>query len=200
LPFLLDVLLPPTLHPLRIPAQIVTPVLYQMWTGRSNVTRVGLIHLCTFLLLLLSGNRAFGVGLNKLFSGNLPADFPAFEGSHADLLVLVLHKLIVDGSPKLSTLYSCFLTIIANVSSYTKVRTAAAAQQRVDSGVGRNTAGRWGAAAREAVAVSSDNERTNVAGLAVCFLLLVPRGPPPCPSFPSCPRPLCAGAVARVLL
>jgi hypothetical protein len=127
LPFLLDVLLPPTLHPLRIPAQIVTPVLYQMWTGRSNVTRVGLIHLCTFLLLLLSGNRAFGVGLNKLFSGNLPADFPAFEGSHADLLVLVLHKLIVDGSPKLSTLYSCFLTIIANVSSYTKVRTAAAA-------------------------------------------------------------------------
>jgi hypothetical protein len=102
--------------------QIVTPVLYQMWTGRSNVTRVGLIHLCTFLLLLLSGNRAFGVGLNKLFSGNLPADFPAFEGSHADLLVLVLHKLIVDGSPKLSTLYSCFLTVIANVSSYTKVR------------------------------------------------------------------------------
>ena len=34
----------------------------------------------------------------------------------------MLHKLVVDGSPKLSTLYSCFLTIIANVSPYAKVR------------------------------------------------------------------------------
>ena len=37
--------------------QAVGPVCYLMWAGRHNVTRVGLVHLCTFLLLLLSGSR-----------------------------------------------------------------------------------------------------------------------------------------------
>ena len=60
-----------------------------MWAGRANVTKVGLLHLATFLLLLLSGSRAFGVGLNKAFVAKLPADLPLFEGSHADLLIIV---------------------------------------------------------------------------------------------------------------
>ena len=51
-----------------------------MWSGRSNVTKVGLLHLATFLLLLLSGSRAFGVGLNKRFDAKLPADLPLFDG------------------------------------------------------------------------------------------------------------------------
>ena len=107
---------------MRTASQIVAPVLYLMWSGRSNVTRVGLLHLSTFFLLLLSGSRSFGVGLNKAFNPrDLPADLPLFEGSHGDLLIIVLHKLVVDGSPKLSTLYSCFMTIIANISPYAKV-------------------------------------------------------------------------------
>jgi len=43
-----------------------------------------------------------------------------FTGCHADLLIIVLHKLIVSGSEKLSALYSCFLTIICNISPYCK--------------------------------------------------------------------------------
>jgi hypothetical protein len=100
--------------------QVITPMLYLMWAGRLDMTRVGLIHLCTFILLLLSGDRAFGVGLNKPFLAKLPADLPLFEGSHIDLLIVVIHKLMVDGQGKLSTLYSCFLTIIANASPYAK--------------------------------------------------------------------------------
>ncbi len=98
----------------------VGPILYLMWNGRNNITKVGLIHLCTFILLLLSGERAFGVGLNRPFAAKLPAEMPLFEGTYADMLIIVLHKLVVDGSVKLSTLYSCFLTIICNASPYTK--------------------------------------------------------------------------------
>jgi hypothetical protein len=83
--------------------------------------------------------------VNRPCLTKLPVDeMPLFEGSHADLLIIgagggaastrssalrlltvndcpsprrpaVLHKLLVDGSPKLSTLYSCFLTVVCNV-------------------------------------------------------------------------------------
>jgi hypothetical protein len=52
--------------------------------------------------------------------GTMPADIPHFSGSYADLMIVVLHKLIVTGSDKLSALYNCFLTIICNISPYTK--------------------------------------------------------------------------------
>jgi len=96
------------------------PILHLMWTSRQLLSQVGLEHLCTFLLLLLSGNRAMGVKLAEPVKHKLPSDFPLFEGSHIDELIIVLHKLVVDGVPKLSTLYSCILTIIANVSPYAK--------------------------------------------------------------------------------
>jgi hypothetical protein len=79
-----------------------------------------MMYLCTFTLLKLSGERSFGVSLNKPYQLQLPVDVPLFSGSHADLLVIVLHKLIVSGLEKLSALYSCFLTIICNVSPYCK--------------------------------------------------------------------------------
>ncbi len=96
------------------------PILVAMWGARSAPAQAGLVHLCTFILLLLSGERSFGVGLNAKVETRLPADMPLFSGSFADLLVITLHKLVVDGSPRLSSLYSCFLTIIGNVSPYAK--------------------------------------------------------------------------------
>lgn len=41
-------------------------------------------------------------------------------GSHLDLLILTVHKLLVAGSDRLSTLYHCFLTVLCNVSPYAK--------------------------------------------------------------------------------
>lgn len=100
--------------------EAIVPICYFMLEGRKDPSKVGLMYLCTFTLLKLSGERAFGVALNKAFQLHLPVDIPAFTGNHADLLIIVLHKLIVSGLDKLSALYSCFLTIICNISPYCK--------------------------------------------------------------------------------
>ena len=76
--------------------------------------RVGLMHIGVFILLLLSGERNFGVRLNKPFSASAPTDVPAFSGSHADFLVLVFHRIITAGHQRLQPLYDCLLTIIVN--------------------------------------------------------------------------------------
>eukprot|EP00941_MAST-03F_sp_MAST-3F-sp1_P002436 g2436.t1 len=101
--------------------RILNPLVYFMYAGRNDPAMVPSIHMCTFVLLLLSGERNFGVALNKPFvNGTLPIDLPLFEGNHADLTIVVFHKLIVNGSKKLKTLHSCLLTIISNISPYTK--------------------------------------------------------------------------------
>jgi len=100
--------------------EIFVPICYFLLEGRKDPSKVGLLYLCTFTLLKLSGERSFGVALNKPYNLTLPVDVPLFSGNHADLLVIALHKLIVSGLEKLSALYSCFLTIICNVSPYCK--------------------------------------------------------------------------------
>ena len=101
--------------------QLVVPLCYLLFEARRDPARVGLVHICTFILLKLSGERNFCVQLNRPFDTVLPCtDFPLFSGSHADLLVLVLHKLVVNGTDKLAPLYNCFLTIICNTSPYTR--------------------------------------------------------------------------------
>jgi hypothetical protein len=82
--------------------------------------------------LKLSGERNFGVSLNKPYQLRLPVDIPLFTGSHADLLIIVLHKMIVSGLDKLSALYNCFLTIICNVSPYSKSLSTVAAVKLVN--------------------------------------------------------------------
>ena len=51
--------------------------------------KTGLIHIGVFILLLLSGERNFGVRLNKPYISRIPIDIPVFSGTHADLLVIV---------------------------------------------------------------------------------------------------------------
>ncbi len=100
--------------------ELLVPICYFMLEGRKDPSKVGLMYLCTFTLLKLSGERNFGVSLNKAYQLKLPVDVPLFSGNHADLLIIVLHKMIVSGLEKLSPLYSCFLTIICNISPYSK--------------------------------------------------------------------------------
>ena len=100
--------------------EILVPVCYFLLEGRKDPGKVGLIYLCTFTLLKLSGERDFGVSLNTAYQLELPVDVPLFSGNHNDLLIIVLHRLIVSGIDKLSALYNCFLTIICNVSPYCK--------------------------------------------------------------------------------
>lgn len=98
--------------------ELVVPICYLMYVSRKDATAVGLIHICTFILLKLSGERSFGVTLNRPFRTKLPCDIPLFTGSHADLVTITLHKIMVNGSYRLVPLYSCFLTIISNFSPY----------------------------------------------------------------------------------
>jgi hypothetical protein len=112
--------------------EIVVPLCYLMYTNRKDPSQIGLIHLCTFLLLKLSGERSFGVGLNKTFNTKLPCDIPIFGGGHADLVSITLHKLVVNGSFKLVPLYSCFFTIICNISPYWRSMSLVAAVKLVN--------------------------------------------------------------------
>eukprot|EP01039_Chlorochromonas_danica_P009253 gene9253-10216_t len=112
--------------------EMVVPICYLMLAGRKDPAKIGLLYLCTFTLLKLSGERNFGVALNKHYQLRLPVDVPLFSGNHADLLVIVLHKMIVSGIDKLSALYSCFLTIICNISPYCKSLCSVAAVKLVN--------------------------------------------------------------------
>ena len=109
--------------------ELVVPMLYFMYEGRKDPSKIGLIHICTFILLLLSGERNFCVNLNAQFAKKLPVDLPPFTGNHADLLYVVIHKLVTDGPQKLDTLYDCFLTTMSNVSPYIKTFCMPAAQR-----------------------------------------------------------------------
>jgi len=112
--------------------EVVTPICFLMYQARKDPSQIGLVHICTFILLKLSGERSFGVSLNKPFGTKLPCDIPLFRGGHADLIGITLHKLIVNGSHKFVPLYSCFLTIICNVSPYWRSMSLVAAVKMVN--------------------------------------------------------------------
>ena len=95
-------------------------------------------------MLLLSGERNFGVRLNKPYTATVPMDIPVFSGSHADLLIIVFHKvtsfcqfnppllmiflqIITTGHQRLQPLFDCLLTILCNISPYLKSMSMTAA-------------------------------------------------------------------------
>lgn len=85
------------------------------------------MHIGVFILLLLSGERNFGVRLNKPYTATVPMDIPVFTGSHADLLITVFHKIVATGHQRLQPLFDCLLTILVNVSPYLKTLSMVAA-------------------------------------------------------------------------
>ncbi|CAF0859628.1 unnamed protein product, partial [Brachionus calyciflorus] len=100
--------------------EILVPVLYFLVDARADTSKIGLIHIGVFILLLLSGERNFGVRLNKPYVSRVPMDIPVFSGTHADLLIIAFHKLITSTNQRLQPLYDCLLTIIVNISPYIK--------------------------------------------------------------------------------
>jgi hypothetical protein len=69
--------------------EILVPILYHIHESRTDPSRIGLIHMGVFLILLLSGERNFGVRLNKPFVSKGIINIPLFSGTHADLLIIV---------------------------------------------------------------------------------------------------------------
>lgn len=108
--------------------EVLVPILYHLNDSRTDQSRIGLIHIGVFILLLLSGERNFGVRLNKPFNSKINMEgLPIFTGTHADLLIIVFHKLITTGHQRLQPLFDCLLTIIVNVSPYLKTLTMVSA-------------------------------------------------------------------------
>ncbi|XP_034563422.1 protein HID1-like [Notolabrus celidotus] len=99
---------------------MLVPILFNLNEARADQTRVGLMHIGVFILLLLSGERNFGVRLNKPYTLRVPMDIPVFTGTHADLLIVIFHKIITSGHQRLQPLFDCLLTIIVNISPYLK--------------------------------------------------------------------------------
>lgn len=111
--------------------EVLIPILYHLNESRGDQSKLGLIHIGIFIILLLSGERNFGVRLNKPFNNNQITftQVPIFTGTHADLLIIVFHKLITTGSTKLQSLFECLLTIIVNISPYLKSLSMVAANK-----------------------------------------------------------------------
>ncbi|XP_041672356.1 protein HID1-like [Cheilinus undulatus] len=108
---------------------MLVPILFNLNDARADQSRVGLMHIGVFILLLLSGERNFGVRLNKPYTLRVPMDIPVFTGTHADLLIVVFHKIITSGHQRLQPLFDCLLTIIVNISPYLKSLSMVAANK-----------------------------------------------------------------------
>uniref|UniRef100_A0A5S6QMK6 Protein HID1 n=1 Tax=Trichuris muris TaxID=70415 RepID=A0A5S6QMK6_TRIMR len=108
---------------------ILVPILYYLNNSRNDPTKTGLVHMGVFIILLLSGERNFGVRLNKPYTSRVPMDVTLFTGTHADLLIIVFHKLITSNNGKLQSLFDCLLTIIVNISPYLKSMSMVAANK-----------------------------------------------------------------------
>ncbi|XP_071533729.1 protein HID1 isoform X2 [Panulirus ornatus] len=108
---------------------ILVPILYHLNDARADQSRVGLMHIGVFILLLLSGERNFGVRLNKPYTASVPMDIPVFTGTHADLMIIVFHKIITTGHQRLQPLFDCLLTILVNVSPYIKTMSMVASNK-----------------------------------------------------------------------
>ncbi|CAN9508647.1 unnamed protein product [Ophioblennius macclurei] len=108
---------------------VLVPILFFLNDARADHSRVGLTHIGVFVLLLLSGERNFGVRLNKPYTLRVPMDIPVFTGTHADLLIVIFHKIISGGHQRLTPLFDCLLTIVVNISPYLKSLSMVAANK-----------------------------------------------------------------------
>ncbi|KAI9474145.1 MAG: high-temperature-induced dauer-formation protein-domain-containing protein [Benjaminiella poitrasii] len=99
-------------------------LLFYASENKLDLSQVGLVRMCSFILQMLSSDRTFSVKLNKSFDGHasLPVNIriPNFQGTYADFLILTIFSLIASSRGTLSTLYPALIKTIANISPYLK--------------------------------------------------------------------------------
>lgn len=110
---------------------LLVPILHAINEAREDVSKIGLVQVGIYIILMFSGERNFAVLLNKPFTHPYPIDVPSFSGTHGDLLILVIHNLMVGTNIRLTSLYECLLTAIANISPYLKTLTLIASNKLV---------------------------------------------------------------------
>jgi len=101
--------------------EIIIPLCFFLSRCRTHASMLGVVHVCTFLLLRLSSERQFSVALNRTLKTRLPLDdLPALpkEATHADLMIVVIHQVVTDGHPRLRALHPKLCAVLANVSAF----------------------------------------------------------------------------------
>eukprot|EP01064_Diplonema_japonicum_P027270 TRINITY_DN3919_c0_g1_i1.p1 TRINITY_DN3919_c0_g1~~TRINITY_DN3919_c0_g1_i1.p1 ORF type:complete len:812 (+),score=195.32 TRINITY_DN3919_c0_g1_i1:50-2485(+) len=102
-------------------AKLVVPLLYLMWLAKTSREKVAALQVALWIMLLLSGERDFGVSLNETITTMPPKlPLPVFGGSYIDLVVIVFQQLIQSGVEWVRISTDGFLTVIANLSPYAK--------------------------------------------------------------------------------
>eukprot|EP00475_Leptophrys_vorax_P036936 TRINITY_DN63128_c0_g1_i2.p1 TRINITY_DN63128_c0_g1~~TRINITY_DN63128_c0_g1_i2.p1 ORF type:complete len:818 (-),score=216.62 TRINITY_DN63128_c0_g1_i2:1171-3624(-) len=98
---------------------LIKPILFYMYKCKEDPSKAGLLHACALTLLRLSAERDFSVALNAKYEPALPIDVPKIENATiADLLIIVVHKLIISQLDHLESLFHVLLTILQNISPY----------------------------------------------------------------------------------
>ncbi|RIA98985.1 high-temperature-induced dauer-formation protein [Glomus cerebriforme] len=99
-------------------------LLYYAIENKQEPAQLGLVRMCAFILQTLSGDRDFGVKLNKVFEnhGSLPGNvrIHAFHGTYADYMISSIYALIATTRGTLHSLYPAYILTITNVSPYLK--------------------------------------------------------------------------------
>jgi len=93
-------------------------MIYYLYVCRIEAAKTGLLHACAIVILKLSCERDFCIALNQRYPGDLPIDIPKFDGTYADLLILICHKLMMSSEEILKSVFHVLLTILYNVSPY----------------------------------------------------------------------------------
>ncbi|CAG8593787.1 3735_t:CDS:10 [Funneliformis mosseae] len=103
---------------------LLVVLLYYSIENKQDSAQLGLVRMCAFILQTLSGDRDFGVKLNKPFEnhGSLPANvrIQAFNGTYADYMISSIYVLIATTRGTLHSLYPAYVLTITNVSPYLK--------------------------------------------------------------------------------
>lgn len=115
---------------------IMTQVIQSAKTGTVTLSKnmpnknastnnvMGILHITSFILLVLSADRGFAVGLNEAAANNYAKNIevPIFQGNYADLMVLALYRVISEclAGPATESLVDMLFTILCNISPYVK--------------------------------------------------------------------------------
>lgn len=104
--------------------ELYKSLLFFMWTHYKDPQKIGLVQICSFLLLHLSSGkshivRTFCISLSDDYQKDLGLEVPNGVDTLSDLLITFTHSFIV-ANPDLISLISCLVTVMRNVSAYTR--------------------------------------------------------------------------------
>lgn len=98
--------------------ELTHAILYEMYYGRKDAKQFEFVQFCTFLLLMLSGTREYGLSLNQPLRSPIEMDISQYVVTYVDLVILCFHKMMLDSDDSIDVLVDSLLVYLCNVSPY----------------------------------------------------------------------------------